>query len=181
MKNIALPVCVIAVCILTACNKTNAPAPSANAMATASRGADPVQMKLQDYAGSGATNCGRLEVRSAADQLKTASDCAMQANQNKRPFYVSYEMPGMAVGVAGDNSGKLFTVQSQGSDPSAPLTAGNCPSQLRVASSGRVTCFAPGDMNSMSGSHGAGSMPPGMPNPHNSGAANPHSSTPKTQ
>jgi hypothetical protein len=128
-------------------------------------GPDPVQQKLKDFAGSGATDCGRLDVHATADQLKTASDCAMQASQSKHGFSIAYNMPGMSVGVAGNSDGKLFTAQAQGADPSA-VTAGNCPSQLRVAASGRVTCFAPGDMGSMSGSHAAGAMTPGMPNPH---------------
>jgi hypothetical protein len=99
----------------------------------------------------------------------------MQASQGKHAFYVSYEMPGMGVGVAGNAEGKLFTVQTQGA--TGALTSGACPSALRVASSGRVTCFAPGDMGSMSGSHTAGSMPPGATNPHAS-KTNPHAATP---
>ena len=98
----------------------------------------------------------------------------MQASQSKHAFYVAYDMPGMAVGVAGDAAGKLYTVQSQGAGPSAALTSGDCPSQLRVASSGRVTCFAPGDMGSMGPGHSAGTVPPGMANPHGSGTDNPH-------
>lgn len=128
-------------------------------------GSDGVQQKLQEYAGTGASNCGTLDIHAAQEQLKSASDCAMQASQGKKPFLVSYEMPGMAVGVAGNGEGKLFTVQTQGE---GSLSSGECPAQLRVASSGRVTCFAPGDMGSMSGSHAAGSMPSGMPNPHTS-------------
>ena len=145
-------------------------------MSAAASSSDPVGQKLKDAAGSGATDCGRLDVHATADQLKTASDCAMQASQAKRAFSLEYTMPGMSVGVAGGSDGKLYTAQSQGSDPSAPVTAGNCPSQLRVASSGRVTCFAPGDMGSMSGSHAAGTVNPGMPNPHASGAKQPSKS-----
>jgi len=97
----------------------------------------------------------------------------MQASQGKHRFYVAYDMPGMAVGVAGNAEGKLFTVQSQGTGLSAVLTSGACPSQLRVAASGRVTCFAPGDMGSMGSGHTAVTMPaPGMSNPH-SPAPNP--------
>ena len=144
----------------------------------ASAGPGPVQLKLQDYSGAGATNCGTLDVRAAEAQLKSASDCSMQASQGKKPFYVSYEMPGMGVGIAGSADGKLFTVQTQGA--TGALTSGACPSALRVASSGRVTCFAPGDMGSMSGSHTAGSMPPGTANPHATGKTNPHAAAPKT-
>ena len=178
MKQITV-VLTLALCGLTACNKSAAPAasssnPSPSGMASPmpATGPSPVQPKLQEYSGTGATNCGTLDVRAAETQLKTASDCAMQASQGKHPFYVSYDMPGMSVGVAGAADGKLYTVQTQGA--TGALTSGACPSALRVASSGRVTCFAPGDMGSMSGSHAAGSMPPGMPNPHATSKANPH-------
>lgn len=149
-------------CLLMACNKSATPVTSSNI--SPSKPLDAFQQKLQDFAGSSATNCGRLDVKVNADQSKAASDCAMQASQSKHPFYVAYDMPGMAVGVAGDSGGKLYTVQSQGEGPSAAVTGGDCPAQLRVAASGRVTCFAPGDMGSMGGGHTA--IPPGMPNPH---------------
>ena len=84
----------------------------------------------------------------------------MQASQKKQAFYVSYDMPGMVVGVAGNAEGKLFTAHSEGST----VSGGDCPSALRLAASGRVTCFAPGDMGSMGAGHTA--IPQGMPNPH---------------
>lgn len=132
---------------------------------------DAVQQKLQEYSGTGATDCGRLNVQATADQSKTAADCAMQASQGKHAFYVAYDMPGMAIGVAGNATGKLYTVQSQGAGTSAALTSGDCPSQLRIASSGRVTCFAPGDMGGMGSGHTAGAVPSGMANPHASSTA----------
>jgi hypothetical protein len=135
---------------------------------------DAVQQKLQEASAANATDCGRLDVRAAEAQLKTASECAMKASQGKQPFYVAYDMPGMTVGIAGNSEGKLSTVQSHGGGMSAGVTSGACPSALRVASSGRVTCFAPGDMGSMSDSHTAGSVPAGMANPHAAGTANPH-------
>ena len=73
---------------------------------------------------------------------------------------MAYDMPGMAVGVAGNAEGKLFTARSEG----GAVSTGDCPSELRLASSGRVTCFTPGDMDSMDTGHTA--IPPGMPNPH---------------
>jgi len=156
---------------LTACNKSSTPAASSGS--TSPKSADAVQLKLQEFAGgASATDCGRLDVHASQDQSKTASDCALQASQGKHPFYVAYDMPGMTVGVAGNSDGKLFTVQAQGS-PSPSVTAGACPSQLRVASSGRVTCLAPGDMGAMSGSHPAGAVPSGMDNPHGSPAKPP--------
>lgn len=162
MKNLLLFL-LIAGCFLTACNKSTTPS-STSSNATPSKPPDAVQQKLQDYAGSSATNCGRFDIHANEAQSKAAADCAMQASQSKHPFYVAYDMPGMAVGVAGNAEGKLFSVQSQGEGLSAAVTGGDCPSQLRVAASGRVTCFAPGDMGSMGGGHTA--IPQGMPNPH---------------
>lgn len=176
MKNTALFLLAIS-CCLTACTKAGGPADKTSA--SAPKATDAVQQKLLEYSGSGATDCGRLDTHAAETQLKSASDCALQASQAKHPFYVAYDMPGMTIGVAGSGDGKFFTVHSQGAG--SPLTSGACPSALRVAASGRVTCFAPGDMGSMGGSHAAGSMPPGMPNPHGSDMANPHDTAPKTQ
>jgi hypothetical protein len=162
---------IIFLCGLTACNKSSAP-PSSSSSASP-KSADAVQLKLQEFAGgASATNCGRLDVHASQDQSKNASDCALQASQGKHPFYVAYDMPGMTVGVAGNSEGKLFTVQAQGS-PSPSVSAGACPSQLRVASSGRVTCLAPGDTGAMSGSHPGGAVPSGMANPHGAPAKPP--------
>jgi hypothetical protein len=161
MKNSAVALIVAIIC-LTACSKPAGPAASSSATLSP-KSPDAVQLKLQEYSGASATECGRLNVQATADQSKSAADCALQASQSKHPFYVAYDMPGMAIGVAGNADGKLFTVQSQGTGP-ATLTSGDCPSQLRLAASGRVTCFAPGDMGSMGAGHTA--IPPGMPNPH---------------
>lgn len=165
MKTFSI-LCAILLAILIGCNKSSTPASSA----TDSVKPDAVQQKLQDYAGAPSTNCGRLDVKASPEQSKTASDCALQASQSKHAFYVAYDMPGMTIGLAGNAEGKLFTVQSQGTGSAANLTSGDCPSQLRVASSGSVTCFAPGDMGGMGAGHGgAGAMPSDMPNPHASG------------
>lgn len=181
---ILLVVVMAAVFYLTA-RKSAGPVASSSAgsssAASSPTSPDAVQQKLQEYSGASATDCGRLNVQATADQSKTAADCAMQASQGKHPFYVTYDMPGMAIGVAGNADGKLFTVQSQGTASSAALTSGDCPSQLRVASSGRVTCFAPGDMGSMGAGHSAGAMPPGMANPHATGTTNPHATAPTTK
>ena len=146
---------------LTACNKSPGPVAISGGVPSSSK-SDAVSQKLQEYSGAAATDCGRLSVGASADQSKTASECAVQASQGKHPFYVAYDMPGMSVGVAGNADGKLFTVQSQ----NGAMTAGDCPAQLRVATSGRVTCFAPGDMGSMGPGHAAGGMTPGAANPH---------------
>ena len=166
MKKLAILLAIL-LC-LSACNKASAPTGSAGAVP--SKTPDLVQQKLQQYSGPSATDCGRLDIHAAAAQSKAASDCVLQASQGKHAFLIAYDMPGMTIGVAGNAEGKLFTVQSQ--EGAAP-TSGDCPSQLRVASSGRVTCFAPGDMGSMSGSHAAGAVPSGTANPHGSSAKPP--------
>ncbi len=175
----AVLVIVIAFGCLSGCNKPAGPGSSSVSATSAPpslppHAPDAVEQKLQEYSGAAASDCGRLNVQATADQSKRAADCALQASQSKHPFYVAYDMPGMAIGVAGNSDGKLFTVQSQGTGASAALSSGDCPSQLRVASSGRVTCFAPGDMGSMGAGHSAGAVPPGMQNPHATGATNPH-------
>jgi hypothetical protein len=170
MKTIAL--LLITLC-LSACSKSAAPAPVKPPVTTESNAPGGVLQQVQQYAGSSATNCGGLDVHASQPDLKTASDCALQASQAKHAFYVSYDMPGMSVGIAGNSDGKLFTVQAQGTGTTAILTSGACPAELRVAASGRVTCFAPGDMGSMSASHGGSNMPPGMPNPHAGGSKAP--------
>jgi hypothetical protein len=160
MKNLLL-VMMTAALFLTACSKkqptTSAAAPTS---ATSSKSPDAVQLKLQEYAGNSATNCGRLDLHVPEAQSKGAADCALQAAKAKHAFYIAYDMPGMAVGVAGNAEGKLFTARSEGGG----VSSGDCPSDLRLAASGRVTCFAPGDMGSMGAGHTA--IPPGMPNPH---------------
>jgi hypothetical protein len=67
-------------------------------------------------------------VHAAEGQLKTVGDCAMQAAQAKRAFYVAYDMPGMSVGVVGNAQGNLFSVQSQSGGSTPALTGGACPS-----------------------------------------------------
>lgn len=181
---ILLAVLMVAVFFLTAKKAAGPVASSSMGSSSAPsspQSPDAVQQKLQEYSGAAATDCGRLTVQATADQSKTAANCAMQASQSKHAFYVAYDMPGMAIGVAGNADGKLFTVQSQGAGPTAAVTSGDCPSQLRIASSGRITCFAPGDMGSMGAGHSAGTVPPGMANPHATGAANPRAAAPKTK
>jgi hypothetical protein len=169
-----LAVLVIVVASL-GCNKSSTPA------ASSANSNDPVEKKLQEIAGSGATNCGHLKSQ-AFDQMETAGKCGMQAAQQKRPFYVAYEMPGMIVALAGTADGKLFSVQAQ---PSAPggLASVPCPAELRIAPSGRLTCYAPGTFPMGAGpdSHSGMTMPPSMGgNPHQGSAMpahpNPHQS-----
>jgi hypothetical protein len=135
----ALVLGLIAAACLAGCKKssTSGSAPKAD---------DAVQLKLKQLAGPGAADCGRLDVRAADQQLTGASSCATKAAESKHPFYVAYDMPGMVTGVAGSSDGKLFAVQLQGSGTGGQLASGPCPAELRVAHSGRVTCFIPGTM-----------------------------------
>lgn len=167
---------------LAGCNKPAAPAAALPA-------GDAVQQKLQALAGSGATDCGRVKSQQDASQLQSASNCAMDAAKSKHPFFVAYEMPGLTVAMAGNSEGQLFSVQSSAPDnasqgAAAQLSSEPCPSALRVAQSGRVTCMVPGSMGAMgsmgSNPHGGISMPPMGSNPHGgmgmppAGTLNPH-------
>jgi len=176
MQKTLIMLTIAAVC-LSGCKK------STTASESTAKSGDAVQQKLQELAGSGATDCGRLPSQ-APEHMKSASDCAMQAAESKHPFYVAYDMPGLTAGVSGDAAGKLFFVQAEQpqnaqSGVKAAIQSEPCPSQLRVAQSGRVTCFAPGTMGP--GAHGGMPMPPmGAENPHGgmglppSGTPNPH-------
>lgn len=125
---------------LGGCNK------SGSSSGAAARPDDAVSLKLKELSGAGATDCGRLDVKATEQQSKAASGCATQAAQGKHPFYVAYDMPGMSTGVAGSSEGKLFAVELQGTGAGAQLQSGPCPAELRVAHSGRLTCFIPGTM-----------------------------------
>jgi hypothetical protein len=182
MRKLAL--IILAFSVILGCNSKPAPTPAASqtpsAGAPAPITAPPstpaassadVQPKLQELAGKGATDCGDVKSLSG-EELKAASDCAMQAAKAKKPFLVSYDMPGLSVGVAGNAEGKLFTVQSseQAGKPMPPSSM-PCPSELRIANSGRVTCMPAGSMGAAPGSGnphagGMGAAAPGTPNPH---------------
>ena len=124
---IPLILLVLSVAPVSACNKAAAPsASSESSTPSVSKPHDGVQQKLAEYAGSSASDCGRLDVRANEAQTKSAGDCAMQASQGKKPFYVAYDMPGMSVGVAGNAAGKLFTVQSQGGRSPAATVRRSC-------------------------------------------------------
>lgn len=153
-----LVVALIAAASMVSCTK------STSTSATSKHPDDAVQLKLKDLAGTGATDCGRLDVRAADPQLTAASSCATKSAQDKRPFYVAYDMPGMTTGVAGNNSGKLFAVELQGASTGAQLSSGPCPAEMRIAKSGRVTCFIPGTMGltpTATDPHSGISMTPG--------------------
>ena len=66
---------------------------------------DVVQQKLKEIAGSGAMDCGRHDIQAQMDELKTASNCALDAAKAKKPFYVGYNMPGMTNPVASTANG----------------------------------------------------------------------------
>ncbi len=169
----ALPLFLIAVLSLTGCNKSKSadvPANSAGAVSNAAASSnDPVQAKLQELAGTNAKNCGLLKTQ-GTPEMEAASTCVMDAAKAKSAFYVEYQMPGMNVALAGNTQGKMYSVQSQ--EGGAGLASTDCPAELRVAPSGRVTCYAPGTfpMNAGAGSH---ATMPTMPSMMGSGS-NPH-------
>jgi hypothetical protein len=163
-----------AILCLAACSKPKPPASSTSQSTTASPTTstaasvnDLVQQKLRELAGNAAADCGRHEIQAQGTELTTASNCALNAAKDKKAFYVGYDMPGMTTAIAGNAEGKLYAVQSQGSGPAAQLESGPCPAELRVASSGRVTCFTPGSM-SLGGNdpHAGMAVKPGTASPH---------------
>ena len=156
----ALPLFLIAACFMAGCSKSK-PAASADASPAASSSNDPVQKKLQELAGGNAKNCGLLKSQVPAE-MQAVSQCAIDAAKAKAPFYVEYQLPGMNVALAGNAQGKLYSVQSQ--EGGAGLVSADCPAELRVAPSGRVTCYAPGTfpMGAGAGSHTNMSIPPFM-------------------
>src|ERR1700686_2333553 len=103
MKNLLL---ITLLLVLAACSKSSTQSSTASSApssaTTSNKTPDAVQLKLQEYGGGSATNCGRLDVHAPEAQSKGAADCALQASKAKHPFYVSYDMPGMVVGVAGN-------------------------------------------------------------------------------
>src|SRR5208337_497817 len=92
---------VIVALLLAGCDKSPTPAVSSAASG------DALQRKLQELAGNGATDCGRLKSQTQ-DQMAAASTCAMGAAKKKQAFYVAYELPGLIVALAGNSDGKLF-------------------------------------------------------------------------
>jgi len=58
-----------------------------------------VQQKLQELAGTGATDCGRVKSQDSS-VVQPASDCAMKAAEGKQAFYVAYDLPGLTTAVA---------------------------------------------------------------------------------
>ena len=190
------PLILMLTLVLAGCNKspgtsaTAAPAGGgSNAASGNGSGEDPVEKKLMEIAGSGAANCGHLKSQAPAE-MDAAGKCVMQDAQQKKPFFVAYELPGMTVAIAGNAEGKLFSLQTQASAPGG-LSTVPCPNELRIAPSGRATCYAPGTfpmgtdashggmMSLPSGINphkGSGDLPPGHPNPHQQ--PNPHEQKP---
>jgi hypothetical protein len=169
-----LLVALLAAVCLVGCNKS----PST---AAASHPDDAVQLKLKELAGAGASDCGRLDIKANTDAFTGASSCATKSAQDKKAFYVAYDMPGMSTGVAGNSQGKLFAVELQGVGPGAQLQSGPCPGEMRVAKSGRVTCFIPGTMGlnpTGADPHSGISMSPGGAPAQNGSLPQPFQSAP---
>lgn len=164
--------------------QTSAVAPVESAPTTP----DTMTAELSKLAGKDATDCGRVGVKGDVTQ---ASDCAIQAFKTKKPFYVRYDLPvpdsQMSVATALGADGVLYTVQydSNGwvkapedgkisADKKVSSSACPKPETLRVANSGRVTCYPPAQMPGGMSPHGGGDMrmPPATgPNPHATGGS----------
>ena len=164
----------VAVLCLVGCNKSANSGPGTVSLV---QPIDPLHVKLQELSGGGATNCGVLTSQAEAD-LSAASKCAMDAAKAKESFHVEYQLPGMNVAVAGNAQGKLFSVQSQ--TGGAGITVADCPAELRVAPSGRVTCYAPGTFPMGGATHGGmpdmgmgGALPAGHPSVQKPAATKP--------
>ena len=137
----------MAFCLLTGCTKPKSSHPAvaevpASTLAPAEPSAssdDPVHTKLVELAGTSATDCGVFK-SSVLAELNVGSQCAENAFKTRTPFYIEYQMAGLTVAVAGNAQGKFYSVQS--ASGGGGLASGECPAELRVASSGRVTCYA---------------------------------------
>jgi len=173
---------VVSSVLLVACSQKSNPIPAAESASTpvsqpAAQPAAPpqsndaVKQKVDELAGNGAKDCGRLGPQDRAG-LDSAASCVMDSSKAKKPFSVIYDMPGMSVAIAGNAEGKLFSVQAirpegGASTPAPQIGVNPCPAELRVAQSGRVTCFPQGGMG----------VPPGAANPHagKASGSSPHS------
>lgn len=158
---------------------------------------DEVTAQLQKIAGSNAKDCGT--VPGQRGDVQSASTCAMQSNQANTPFFVRYDLPvpgtKMAIATARAGDGKLYTLQYSDSGYKEAVTGSTlsqdkkiltmpCTAELRLASSGRVTCFPPQqNAGNITSPHGGGmAMPPHGTSPHGTmppaTGTNPHGSTP---
>jgi len=165
INSLFFALCLVSACALLGCSKpTPSTTTASSTMPTnAATGAtdDPVQKRLQELAGSNQINCGILKSQVPAE-LDAAGKCAMAAAKARTPFSVEYQMPGMNVALADNAQGKLYSVQSQ--EGGAGMVSTDCPAELRMAPSGRVTCYAPGTfpMSAGAGSHTSLAIPPMM-------------------
>jgi hypothetical protein len=174
MKRALVLVLLLPACFSLACKKSsNTPSSSTASSASASRASsDAIEQKLQELAGKGAADCGRVKSQESA-AVQPASDCALKSAEVKQPFYVAYELPGLTTAVAGNAQGNLFAVQAQTSDASSPKVESTpCPAALRLAQSGRVTCYPAGSMGGM-GTPSGGSPHSNMSMP-TAGGQSPH-------
>jgi hypothetical protein len=162
---------------------------------------DTVTAALRSLAGSDAKDCGTVSGQSG--DLEAASGCAMHSNRANSPFFVRYDLPvpgtKMAIATARASDGKLYTVQYSDATYKQAVAGSTlsrdkkmltmpCTAELRVASSGRVTCFPPQQNagNIAASPHGGGMAMPSGANPHGSSphgtmpaaGTNPHGSTP---
>ena len=114
---------------------------------------------LRELAGPDAEDCGRVRVR---ERPNKATACALKNFENKKPFYVRYDVQGIdsavAGGLAARSSREVFAVEfdSMGWDSTGlpkesrissdhHLITTPCPKPMKLlkTGSGRLTCFPP--------------------------------------
>ena len=114
---------------------------------------DAMDWRSHYLAGLSSINCGRVEVR--GDPTK-ATQCALKANSEGRPFRVAYNIQGFDAlvtgGIVRKPNGKLLALQFD-SCPSGcgfsllqqRVSVSSCPepNQLYVNPKGRLNCFQP--------------------------------------
>lgn len=113
-----------------------------------------IDSKLELLAGHGVMstlNCGRIGI---SQNRGAATECALQALINKKPFHVRFDLQGWEsvyyFGLAGDHSENLYTVEDYSMLADAPQIPGSriatkpCPKPIkpRVSPGGILTCLA---------------------------------------
>jgi hypothetical protein len=114
---------------------------------------DAMDWRSHYAAGLFSTNCGRVRVREDAAR---ATECALKANSEGRPFRVVYDIQGfdstVAGGIVRKSDGKLLALQFDGCPTGCgfsmlgqrvSVTSCPQPNRLYVNPKGRLNCFQP--------------------------------------
>jgi hypothetical protein len=114
---------------------------------------DAYDWKAWELVGSGAVNCGRVEVGTGS---RAANECTMKAFLTGRPFRVRYDLQGydsdISAGLVRAGDGRMYAISFDG-DPwgkggtslfRQQVTTTECPQPaiLRMSVGNRMTCFS---------------------------------------